>query len=207
MPIAIPKLLFENLNLRRNPFGELPVEDRWKTAVVDEAKYLDILSTPHVAILFLGDKGHGKTTHLISLMRHFENAAFLHIGEDEKANGVPHGDPVFVDELQRLSWFQRRRLFKRKCRLVLASHRDVQKELSRAGYQVHVFDLGQSLTADNLQTMLNLKIESARRSDGPIPEITLQTAEKMMAQFGGNVREMEWNLYDIFQKLERVTDV
>jgi len=67
-PIALP---FAHLNLRRNPFGELDLSQRAALAVVDVDRFVRRLAQPGYAVQFTGDRGRGKTTHLLAILRHF----------------------------------------------------------------------------------------------------------------------------------------
>jgi hypothetical protein len=205
-----PDLPFEHLNLRANPFGELEPRERAAIAVVETEPFVDRLTRSGRAIQFMGDRGRGKTTHLLAIMAHFPGAAYVHIPEGRRPR-IPHGKPLFIDEVQRLSPRHRRRIYGRANRrgvpLVMGSHLDVREELARAGFDVETVIVAERLDAARLCAMLNRRIEWVRRDDGPVPEITIRTAEAMMALYGDNVRAIEGHLYELFQELEEIREV
>lgn len=205
-PTSYSVLPFEHLNLRRNPFGELDLAERATLAVVDVDRYVGRLNRPGYAVQFTGDKGRGKTTHLLALRERFPQSAYVHVEEDERPR-IPQGRPLLIDEAQRVGRRQRRRVFRRGVPLVLGTHEDLRLELLRAGYEVDSVDLGDTLDTRRLLELLNRRIDRSRRSAGPVPRITPRTAEAMIVRFGDNVRAIEWHLYEVFQHLTRIQDV
>ena len=53
-------------------------------------------------VLFLGQEGVGKTSHLLSLMRHFEDAVYVKLPTFLEKVHIPDASVLFVDECQRL---------------------------------------------------------------------------------------------------------
>ncbi|RLS80415.1 MAG: hypothetical protein DWI00_00645, partial [Planctomycetota bacterium] len=130
-------LPFIHLNLRRNPFGEFDAEERTQLANVELGSALEHLRfrpqshTP--ALQIIGQKGYGKTTHLLSLATHFPDASYVHIPEGESIAIPAVGEPLLIDEAQRLTLWQRLRLFRSRRTLVLGTHRDFTQHLKWAG--------------------------------------------------------------------------
>jgi len=199
-------LPFSHLNLRRNPFGELELS-RWaKLAVVDVDRFLPRLTEPGFAVQFMGDKGRGKTTHLLAILRHFPRGRYVHVGENERPR-IPRGHPLLVDEIQRLPRRARRRVFRRPVSLAVATHEDVSGELTAAGFEVETVEVGGGLDANRLAEILNRRIEAARRGPGRLPRVTPPTARAMIDRFGDDVRAIQWHVYDLFQSLPGIQDV
>ena len=97
MPAPIvPFLPFSHLNLRCNPFGELTTEEWATLADVDVEPFLATLLVPHSAIQFIGEKGYGKTTHLLAIRSHFESAGYVHLPEGERRR-IPAGTPLLIE--------------------------------------------------------------------------------------------------------------
>jgi len=109
-----PGLPFAHLNLRRNPFGEVAAEERPALAVVDEAA-LDGLAArlraaldgdARTTVQLLGEKGFGKTTHLLALRARFVGSPYRHVAEGERPApdpaALPQSKPFFLDESQRV---------------------------------------------------------------------------------------------------------
>jgi hypothetical protein len=203
---AHASLSFAQLNLQRNPFGEMEIADREALAVVDVDRWSRRLESPGFAVQFLGGKGHGKTTHLLALKQRFPQAAYVHVGEGEQPR-IPPAHLLLIDEVQRLSARRRKRVFRRRVSLAVGSHEDLDAELSAAGFDVETVCVARTLDAERLREILNRRIDFVRRGPGPIPQVTLATAQAMVDRFGGNVRAIEEHVYLLFQQLEEVRDV
>ena len=203
---APARLPFAHLNLRRNPFGEVQSAERAALAVVGVDRFVQRLSQPGYAVQFIGEKGRGKTTHLLAIRRHFPHAAYVHICEGQRPR-IPHGRPLLIDEMQRLPRRRRRRVYRRGVSLALGTHEDVGPELVRAGFEVDCVYPAELLDARRLHQIVNHRIEWARRSPGPLPRVTLQTARLLIDRFGDDVRAIELYLYDLFQDLSGIQDV
>ncbi len=205
--MAGPRLAYEHLNLRRNPFGELPREERAAVAVVPR-EYAHWLSAPcrqRRALLFVGDAGRGKSTHLIAVHAGVPPVPFTYVGEGERPR-IPNAPLVFVDELQRIPRWRRAQLFRRRASFALSSHRDHTRELLRAGVAVRTVRVG-GLDASRLQAVTTRRIEVARRAPGPLPRLGPEAASALVARFGDDLRAIEGHLYEVFQDLKEVGDV
>jgi len=210
LPVAPPRRLpFAHLNLRRNPFGELDLAAWAGLAVVDVDRLVPRLARPGFAVQLVGDKGRGKTTHMLAIRRRFPHAPYVHVGEDFRARRprIPNGHPLLVDEIQRLSPRRRRRVYGRRVSLVLGTHEDFRAELGRAGFDVETVDVGGALDAARLREILNRRIEAARRGPGRLPQVTIETAHAMIGRFGDDVRAIQGRMYDLFQSLRGIHDV
>jgi hypothetical protein len=60
-------LPYAHLNLRRNPFGEFSEDERTALALVDIEPIIERLNNPGYVVQFVGEKGYGKTTHLLAI--------------------------------------------------------------------------------------------------------------------------------------------
>ncbi len=199
-------LPFARLNLRRNPFGEWELAAWAGLAVVDVDRFVARLRRPGFAVQFLGDPGRGKTTHMLALWARFPQARYVHVGENERPR-IPRGHPLLVDEIQRVPAGRRRRLFRRRVSLALGTHEDLHPELAQAGFDVETVQVGGSLDAPRLASILNRRIDAARRGPGPVPWVTESTARAMIDRFGDDVRAIQWHAYDVFQTLRGVQNV
>ncbi|MHC5111370.1 MAG: hypothetical protein ACYTHJ_16000 [Planctomycetota bacterium] len=197
---------FAHLNLRFNPFGELPLEDRPSTAIVDVSTILNLLKRPRAAVQFVGDKGYGKTTHLLVIRALLPKSSYVHIPEGETRRVSP-GNPTIVDEAQRLTRWQRFRLFRGNRPMVLGTHVDFHDELGRAGRDVETIPVHSTMSARRLHALLSRRIQWARRSPGPVPQIAPATSQRLLAEFGPNVRAIERWLYHHFQSLQEIGNV
>jgi hypothetical protein len=199
-------LPFAHLNLRRNPFGEFTTEETEALAHVDIDDVVAKLSRPGFAVQYIGEKGYGKTTHLLAICAQFPDAGYVHIPEGERVE-LPAGTPLLIDEAQRLTWRQRRQVFRSTMPLVLGTHVDFRRMLVRAGRDVETFSVDRQMDAERLCALLNARIIRVRRNDGRLPRIRLETARRLLQQFGPNVRRILHELYVTFQSLSRIQDV
>lgn len=200
-------LSFSYLNLRRNPFGELTVAERTAGAIVDCDAALRHLALPRSVVQVIGEKGFGKTTHLLALAAHFVENAYVHIPEGQRAAIPETGEPLLIDEAQRMTLLQRWRTFRSDRRLILGTHTDFESALRRAGRPILTIAANQFTDELRVHTLLNARVQAARRADGQIPAITISTASKLFAQFGSDIRSMEHAMYDTFQQLRNIQDV
>lgn len=204
-------LPFEHLNLRRNPFGEFSAEERTQLAIVELKAALDHLrSKPQKrppVLQVIGEKGFGKTTHLLSIATHFPNSSYIHIPEDEHTTVPDVGEPLLVDEAQRLTLWRRLWLFRSRRTLVLGTHWDFSQHLKWAGRSVLTLNAAQHTTPERIEQILNDRIKSVRRSSDSIPTVTRSTAETLFVLYGSDLRSIQHHLYDVFQNLGSVQDV
>ena len=199
-------LSFARLNLRQNAFGELSSLERAALAVVDVEHVVARLNNPGYAAQFVGQKGCGKTTHLLAIRDKFPLAGYVHIPEGER-RALPDGCPLIVDEAQRLTRLQRFRLFGQKVPLVLGTHQDFGRALRRAGRTVETLSVGSRMDPDRLHVLINRRIRWFRRGPGPVPWVSRATAERILARCGPDLRAIEGLLYHRFQEMREVDDV
>lgn len=205
-------LPFSHLNLRRNPFGEFSAEERIAMAIVDLSPAIAHLDAKRpdgraAVVQVLGDKGFGKTTHLLSLSAYYGNSAYVYIAEGERGRIPETGEPLLIDEAQRLTTLQRIRLFRSPRTLVLGTHRDFTAHLKRSGRMVLSLAAERHTTPERILMILNTRIQSVRRSDGPTPSVSIDTVMRLYKQFGPDLRSIQHSLYEVFQKLGSVQDV
>ncbi len=195
-PRALP---FAHLNLRVNPFGELPREER---ALVADVPHLDC---PAGSVLqLLGHAGRGKSTHLLAWHARHPGSLYEYVPEGSDAlvcRELPN--LCFIDEAQRLRPRERARLFSLVPRLVIASHEDLSRHTSRPVRTLHLSGMG----AARLSRILARRVEAARRGPGAVPHFPPAAIATLLARFGDDLRSAERHLYDVFQRLEHPGDV
>ena len=195
-----------HLNLRHNPFGELTESERVQLAVVCVDDVVASLHNSNQVVQYVGEKGHGKTTHLLKIRQAFPNSGFVHIPEGER-RPVPDGQPVFVDEAQRLTARQRRHLFREDRALVLGTHQDFQLELEQAGRKVTTIAACSQTSISRLKQIVTDRIEFARRGLGPVPTVHGMTLKRLLQSQAGDIRSMLQILYDAVQKMNQPGEV
>lgn len=194
-------LPYAKLNLLRNPFGQLSRDDLVAAAVVDLDSWLEPLNNPRFALQLMGDCGRGKSTHLLSLLAHFLDGAYIYLPENGPMPKIPRGRPLFIDEAQRLPWATRYFVFRRGVPLVLATHSDLTSPLRRAGYTVETATVSMKISLERLQQIFRRRIELARLGDGEIPHISVEEIKSLIRRFGDNIRAMEDDLYQRFHTM------
>ena len=207
MGLSLP---YEHLNLRHNPFGEMDSDQRADLAVVDIDEIVSQLKSGRFAVQFLGGCGQGKTTHLLAIRAAFGRGPYMHLAEGQRVETLPEapaGVPIFLDELQRLPRSLRRKLLAGKNPLVLGTHRDFGRALTRAGYKVRTVRPARLLDAARVKSIFERRIEHARRFGGAAPAIRPDTIADLLRRYGSNVRGMEHEMYERFQELQGVCDV
>jgi len=195
------ELSFARLNLTRNPFGELPLGCRPGVTVGDFEEPLRGLEAPRATLLFTGEAGRGKTTSLLRL-RADRPGPYVYFPEDGPLPPIPRAPLIYLDELQRLGWWARRRLFATDARLVIASHADHRAEVRRAArplWSRHVT----GLSLERLEAIVKARVEASRRVAGPLPEVPRLRLEALLSCYRDDLRSIEAALYDEFQRMDR----
>jgi hypothetical protein len=191
---------YQRYNLRRNPFGELTRQERAALAVVELNDWLSFLQRERVVLQFIGPCGHGKTTHLLAIQQALGNAEYVYLPEEGPQPRIGNHRPMIVDEAQRLSFWQLRKVLSIGGPIVFGTHKDLSAPIGRARLAVETVDVSGHLSVQRLTQILNCRIESSRLTDGTIPCITEDQAFRLQHQFGANVRAIEHFLYDQFQR-------
>jgi len=204
-------LAFAHLNLRRNPFGELNAQERGQLAIVEISDITAFLNQPSTnlapAVQIVGEKGYGKTTHLLALQNCYPLCTYTWMPEGEHVTVNTNGDPVFVDEAQRLSRKQQVSLWRENKRLVLGTHDDFSDSLRSAGRPVLTIEARRHTSPAQVHAIMNERIRIFRRSLEPVPEFSLSVAEQLCERYGSDVRAMLGCLYEHFQSMKDFEDV
>jgi len=196
----MPGLPFEHLNLRRNPFGQLPVEERAMVALRDETIALGDGEVGQV----IAERGRGKSTLLWSLAASEPGAVYARVAIDTRTpSATPTGSLYLLDEADLLSRRQLGRLLGRCRRALLATHEDLG---SRAGRPLRTFRLP-ALTHARLRAIVTRRIEHVRRGPGRVPHPPDRLLADLLHRHGDDVRAVQDELYDLFQQSKDVDDV
>jgi hypothetical protein len=195
---VLPSRAYATLNLRHNPFSE-PNWEEWAALAVDIP---DFVLSAKEAIVFLGEKGRGKTTHLLALHEKNLDAPYVHLPEFGKHPKIPRANIVFLDEAQRIPRLIRPFIWQRAKNWVIASHEDHRKELERAGFKVRLIELT-GLNLEKLETILEKRLEWARRANGEIPRIPKAKLMHLLELYGDDLRTIQGVLYDEYEQMQR----
>lgn len=197
-PLSLP---FIHLNLRRNPFGEVPREEVGRVAVVDVPPL-----SPGDVLQIMGEAGRGKTTTLLALLHQHPTAAYEYLAEGETTLKTPLSqipEIFLLDEAQRLSRRLLKKLFLRAKTLVLATHEDLSPLSPRPMRTITI----RGMDASRLTKILERRVEWARRGPGPVPRFPPEAIHALLDRYGDDLRSMEDHLYLTFQSLEALGDV
>lgn len=192
-------LPWASCNLLRNPFGELTREERAELAVVDVDLIAGRVTKPHSAVQLIGDCGRGKTTHMLALLNRFPDASYVYLPEDGPCPAIAEGNPLLIDEAQRLTRTACRLIFATGLPLVLATHHDLGRMLRSFRYHVHTERIGEGNTAELVQRLLNRRIAASRLQEGPVPVVSIEVASRLVKRFGSDIRGIEDYLYERVQ--------
>ena len=204
------QLHFEHLNLRYNPFGTLDYK-KWSASIIGNGKdYLPYIGKKKT-VLFLGSEGVGKTSHMLSLQRHFDNPVYVRLPEFSTLTAfetikIPDVPVLLLDECQRLLPWQFPFVFRKDRTVVLCSHRNHSFALSLLGWKTKIIRISQDNSL-KVHQILQHKIELSRRTSREIPQISIQHVEYFRRKYGSIIRSMEHELYEIFQNATSITDV
>lgn len=198
---------YEHLGLYWNPFG-CPPPSLWSRLCVtslDLDELADRLATPGFAVVFRGEAGRGKSTHLRALHHHYSDRPFTYLGPEASPHtAIPKADVQFIDEVQRLAPRQRRRVFRRRASLALASHEDLREPLAQMGYEVRDIEL-RGLELGRLEEIVEYRLHwSARDPDAlaaGLVECVSTALPQLLAIHGDDLRSIQDQLFDRVESL------
>lgn len=198
---------YEHLGLYWNPFG-CPPPALWARLCVTDIDLEELgegLARPGFAVIFRGRAGRGKSTHLRALHHHFSDRPYTYLAPDASANtSIPKADVHFVDEVQRLGTRQRRRLFRRRASLALASHEDLREPLARLGYEVRDIEL-RGLELGRLAEIVEHRLHwSARYPKAPaagLLDCLAMALPLVLEEHGDDLRSIQDQLFDHVESL------
>lgn len=198
---------FAHLNLRRNPFGEVPVDERPQLAVADVDEWIEQVQDGTV-VEFVGESGRGKSTHMRLMAHRLPEAVYVHVYEDQPPPEIPDRPVLCVDEAQFLPARMRRDLYWSDANLALGTHVSLAGEIEAAGRTVETVSLGgRTVDANFVRRVMEKRIEWARRDDGEVPHLSDAAIEWLLEHYEDNLRAMEHHLYEVFQNLDTVRRV
>jgi energy-coupling factor transporter ATP-binding protein EcfA2 len=203
-PLQLP---FAHLNLRRNPFGEVPVDVRPQLAVAEVDEWIDQVQDETV-VEFVGESGRGKSTHMRLLAHRMPEAAYVHIHENQPPPEMPDRPVLCVDEAQFLPARRRRDLYRSDANLAIGTHVSLAGEIEAAGRTVETVSLGgRAVDAHFVRQVMEKRIDWARRDEGTVPELSDDAIVWLRGRYEDNLRAMEHHLYEVFQNLDTVRRV
>ncbi len=193
---------FDRIHLRWNPFGELDPEERSALACVELGDHGDFLRGPRRVLQLVADHGRGKSTLLLALHRREFGAVpytQLHAGDPRPEVGAHPVD--FVDSIENLGFWGRRRMYQRAQSLACTTHRDLSREMRWAGLSVRTIRVGIESRGD-LERIVHGRIQYARTGTGEPPALPPSRLAELYAEHRDDVRTIEHQLYLDYQRLK-----
>jgi hypothetical protein len=210
---------FDRLGLVRNPFSAL-TEDEWAALAWLHPAVKAALDNPSPILQIRAESGRGKSSALLAIKRELlsrgldPHYVYLEPGVHRLEPAQRAGDPLLLDEIERLPLRTRRRLFAEKLRstgglpcLVFSSHADLVPEIealqSAAAGSVTIPPISQTELAD----LLNARIRSASSGAGLPVWLTPGAADLLSELYRDDLRMIERELYEVFQRLKQPGEI
>ena len=172
---------------------------------------------PRQALQLVADHGRGKSTLLLALhRRRFASSPYTQLHAGDGPPSIASGPVQFIDSVENLSWWTRRRLYRQLARrsvsLACTTHRDLSRELVSAGFEVRTVQIG-IRSVDELERIVHGRVRAAQMEpvlfeDPPAcaVEPPLPPRERLEALYrthGDDVRTIEHHLYLDYQRLKK----
>jgi chromosomal replication initiation ATPase DnaA len=207
---------FHSLGFRCNPFKTL-TDEEWVMIAILPSEVRKVLARGFIYLQLLGDQGCGKTTTLLKLAdqarQRGKNVAYewLAPGEHRFQTQLEGLDLFLLDEAQRLSWWQRRRLLRQiakqgdKFKLIFSSHEDLTGCFKRYNYPLTSIRLDANITLKDWQAILARRLSYFALPGASHITFTAEAVDYLAEEFGHDLREAELFLYDLWQMQQEVT--
>ena len=210
MPLNRADFPFAHLGLTRNPFGTLSRDEWADVAVLPDTVQEMVTQNTHV--LFLGDKGQGKTSLLHALR---QQSVFS--GLQSAYERLPHAmttyhtrlnnlDVFALDEVQRLrpwGWWPLLRQAQRGTRLLLASHGDVSGLFSLMRLPLITCHMDDLITPAHIAAVHARRIAYFTLPEADPLRLTDSAIAYLWQQHGRNLRAQESLLYEVIQQMQQ----
>ena len=201
-------LRFYRLGFKSNPFRVL-TDEEWAAVSIVPQYVMNIVDHTAHHIQFIGDMGRGKTTLLLGLLSYLQqqeiNTTYEYIPEGQHYFKTRQVLDVFMlDEVQRLYWWERRRLYKaleNGTRLIFSTHQDIQQTFHQRNLALEVVNVNLLYDRDSLFEMWQRRLDYFRIGESTI-SIEMDGIDFLIEKFGDDRRSMERFLYEAFQAME-----
>lgn len=210
---------FERFDLAGNPFRAL-TEDEWAALTWLHPVILSALEQPLPILQIRGESGRGKSSTLLAVKRELlargrdPHYLYLPPGVYRLKRDQQLGDPLLLDEIERLPIRVRRRVFQRTLQsegrlpgLVFSSHEDLTQEIERIQPAAVISVKLPPVTRQQLMDLLHHRIRAASPS-GDLPIWFATDAVSLLIElYGDDLRRIERMVYEVFQRLEEPGEI
>lgn len=194
------------LGYRRNPFGALTAEE-WTAVAFIPPAVQQVIDAGFTHLQLLGPKGCGKTTTLLKLAAErraqAQTVTYEYLPEGQHYFTTnPKGLDLFVlDEAQRLRWRERRRWVGcgTAVSLLFSSHADLTPHFQRAHLPLISIWLDEGISLAHYQSWLEKRLTYFALPGRRRVELADTAVNALHQQFGRDMREAEYFLYELFQ--------
>lgn len=181
--------------MKYNPFGQPPDTLRAELAVVEVAPLVEFLRKPGKRVIeVVGQSGRGKTTLMRAVREAFAGQQHWWKLESRNWQRPPLATVMWIDEAQRMLWWQRLMVFRHAQTLMLTTHRSLEGPLKRAGFEYRQVCV-QGLTAQALSEIIARRI----RWSGHSLTVAPQVVEALLEHYGDDLRAIFDMLYEMFR--------
>lgn len=209
-----PFFSHHRLGYRRNPFGALTA-DEWPQVAFLPTAVAQTLADGYAGHLqLLGPMGSGKSSALRKLAADWvgQTAVYEYIpeGQNRFFTALDAAVDLFVlDEAQRLSRWQRRRWLswltrdaRRRC--FWGSHQDLTAVFARYKLPLRTIHIDQHISPAHYGRWLQQRLAFFALPDRPRVTFDETAVAFLHEQFGADMREAEYFLYELFQAITSV---
>ena len=200
---------FERLGLKRNPFGSLSQTE--EDALLIPIPEIETWANASTSLQLMGERGRGKTSLLRMMLHQLSQTgrfAYESLPEGKHFLSILFNMPwdgIVLDEAQRLSWWQKHRLFRqmRGKRLLITTHENLGVWFRLYGLPYQTIQVAQFITPDRLAVILARRI--AYFALPGVTPVSLQddALAWLWGRYGDDVRRTEQALYEVFQRVEK----
>jgi hypothetical protein len=210
---------FHQIGFTRNPFGALAPEE-WAAIAVLPPAVAAVLADERSHMQLIGPMGCGKTTILQKLADHVRwsekqvRYEYLAEGETQFYSVVQELDLFVLDEAQRLNWGERTRWLQAvkdgRLRTFFSSHKSLAGWFRRYRLPLQTIAVHECITLPYYKAILDRRMAFFTIQNQSSATLSEDAVEWLHGNFGQDLREAEYFLYEVWQSLtdhEAVTAV
>lgn len=193
------------MGYRRNPFGALSAEE-WTAVVYVGAGLRPFLQMPPQNLQLLGAKGCGKSSSLLKIADYFRGQGvrvayeYLPEGQHHFVTDLTAVELFVLDEAQRLSWRERRRWLATAVGHIFSSHQNLAPLLAAKGIAVQTVQVEGVASPEHYEGWIGQRLAYFALPGVAQVRLTQTAVRQLYYQFGADLREAEYFLYELFER-------